>query len=187
MSLDSVTPFLTKASPYISGAGTLLSAFGQFQEGAGYLEHGMIQNAAAQFAAEQLRQNANAVQGAAQRTAQDVGRSAAYVMSTQLARAAASGGGASDPTVMNLIARTAGETSYRQQVALYSGEAQARQMQISATAAEWSGQQELRVAQRAGVSADISALSTLASGGVSLFEKYGRGGPGGGMAANDGV
>lgn len=185
MSLASLTSLFTTASPYLAGAGTALSAFGQLQQGQGYLEHGMIQNAAAQFAAEQLRQNANAVLASTQRSAQDIGRNAQYVMSTQLARAAASGGGASDPTVMNLIARTAGETSYRQQVALYSGEAKAREMQISAAAAEWSGAAELRVAQRASTSADISAASTVAGGGVSLFEKYGRKGPGS-VSANDG-
>lgn len=183
MSLDA--SFLTQLAPFMSAAGTGLSAFGQLQQGQGYLEHGMIQNAAAQFAAEQLRQNANAVLASTQRSAQDIGRNAQYVMSTQLARAAASGGGASDPTVMNLIARTAGETSYRQQVALYSGEAKAREMQISAAAAEWSGAAELRVAQRASRSADISAAATVAGGGVSLYEKYGRSGPGS-ISANDG-
>jgi hypothetical protein len=171
--------WLGKAAPYLSGAGTGLSAFGQLTSGQGLLEHGMVQNMAAQYAAEQLRQNANAVQGAAQRTAEDVGRNAAYVMSTQLARAAASGGGASDPSVMNLIARTQGETAYRQQVALYGGEARAREMNIQASAQEWSGAEELRVAQRASGASMLSAGATLAQGGVSLFEKYGRGGPGG--------
>src|SRR5258707_7506814 len=108
---NSFDQFMTTASPYISGTGTFLKSFGQFEQGQGYLEHGIVQNEAAQFAAQQLRQNANAVAGATQRTAQDIGRQAEYVMSTQIARAAASGGGASDPSVIGLMGRTAALTA----------------------------------------------------------------------------
>jgi hypothetical protein len=168
----------TSASPYLSGAGTFLSALGQFQQGQGYLEHGIVQNEAAQFAAQQLRQNADAVQGATQRTAGDIGRQAQYVMSTQMARAAASGAGASDPSVISLMARTSAMTSYKQQTVLYQGESQARQMNLQAEADIWSGQEESRIAGKASSAADLGAAATLTKGGVSLYEKYGRGGPG---------
>ena len=171
---DGVDQSLTDASPYIAGAGTFFKAFGGYEQGQALAEHGVVTNAAAQFAAAQMRQNANAVAASSQRSAIAIGRQGQYVQSAQLARAAASGGGAQDPTIMNIIARTHAETSLRQQTALYGGQAQERQMLVGAEAEDWSGAEAQRVGARAASAADFGAAATLASGGVSLYEKYGR-------------
>lgn len=162
---------------YFAQAGYTTQAFGTYLQGQSYLEHGYAQNAAAQFAAGQMRQNASDAAAASQRAAIDIGREGDYIASKQLAIAAASGGGASDPTVMNVIARSKAETAYRQSLAIYGGQAKEREMRLGAEAEIRTGKDELRTARMASFGADIGAMSTLARGGVSLYEKYGRSGP----------
>lgn len=162
---------------YFSQAGYTTQALGIYMQGQSYLEHGYAQQAAAQFAAQQMRQNASDAAAVSQRAAVDIGRESDYIASKQLAVAAASGGGASDPTVMNLIARSRGEMAYRQAVTLYSGASKQRELQMAAAGEEFTGREEKRMGQMAALSADIGAMSTLARGGVSLRAKYGGGGP----------
>lgn len=121
-------------------AGAITNASGQIMSAFSHYSYGQEALAAGNFQAEQLRQNAGQAQAAAQRDAYNVDRQAQYVASTALAHAAASGGGASDPTVVNLIARNAGEMAYRKSVALYQGDEKARLMNLQATAKEFEGE-----------------------------------------------
>jgi len=138
------------------------------------LQAGNQARKAANFQAEQLRQQAGQQQAAAQRQAADIGRQGDMIASTALAHAAASGGGASDPTVINLIARNAGESAYRQAVALYGGDETNRADQAQASAREYEG-------KSARVSGYVSGASNLLSAGAksaSLFQRFGAGAPG---------
>jgi len=134
-----------------------------------------------EFEAQQLEQNALTTVAASQRTASEERRQSDLIQSRALALAAASGGGASDPTVTRVISELAGIGSYRSAVALYEGEENARQMRLGAVARR----QEGRLGLQAGGSAQ-KAYNTLATGslltgagriGVSLYEKYGGKGP----------
>lgn len=127
------------------------------------------------FQADQLRQNAGQAQAAAQRDAISADRQDELIASRALAVAAASGGGASDPTVINLIAKNAAEGAYRKQMALYAGDDKARSMMIAADAADYSG-------RSARVSGLMGAAGSFINAGASntgtgMFAKYGGYGP----------
>lgn len=180
-----ISNFLTANSSSIDMAGVGLSALGQFTRGQGYMEHGMTSAAAAQFAAQQMRANANAAAGSAERQGEDIGLRTQYIASRALSMAAGGGGGASDPTVINTIARIQGEGAYRQASAIYSGQERARQMDIAASGEVWSGNEELRVGRQAANASDIAATSTVLKGATSLFERFGRNGPAPGDPGSD--
>lgn len=151
-------------SPVLSIIGTLLSAYGQGQTGAS-------RYASAQSQAAQLSQNAGQTLAGAQHDAQDIQRKTDYLTSRALAIAASSGGGASDPTVLNLIAQVSGEGAYRKALALYQGDESARRMNMQAGLTE-------RVAGEESRANNIAVTSTILKGGASLYDKYGGGGPG---------
>lgn len=165
------------ASPAMSVGGTLLSAFGQSLQGASHLVSGREALQASQFQAAQLRQNADQSVAAAQHSAADIQRDTDYITSRALAIAGASGGGAADPTVINLIAKTAGESAYRQSLALYAGTDKARQQNLQADATTYSGEMNLAGAKNVNVASNIAAASTLMKSGASLYSRYGGGGP----------
>jgi hypothetical protein len=83
-----------------------------------------------------------------------------------LALAAASGGGASDPTIVNLMANLAGETQYRKSVELYEGGERAKDLRYQGQVRRYEGKE----AKRAG---KLGAFTTLLTGGTSLYSKYG--------------
>lgn len=163
--------------PAMQVGGTLLSAFGQKQQGSDAAATGVQQLALAQFQAAQMRTNAGEAIASSQRAADDIQRQQEYVASRALAVAAASGGGASDPTVINLIARTAGEGAYRRAVALYQGEDKSRALKAQADATEYGGLLAAEAGGKTQSAYDIGAASTLMKSGASLFSKYGAGGP----------
>lgn len=146
--------------------GTILSAKGAKAQGA-------AERKAAEFQADQLDAQAGQEQAASQRVSADQQRVAKYAESRAQALAAASGGGASDKTVTDVIGKIAQEGAYRSALSLYQGDSEARQMRLRATGARYTG--------KATESAyDTRSLGTLISGAGSLFAKYGRNVPTGG-------
>src|SRR3990167_10902061 len=105
-------------APSLQIGATILSAGSQLARGYGYRAVGARRKALSEFEAAQLEQGAEAAQGVGLRKAVDERIQAQIVNSLALARAAASGAGASDPTVLNLMAQTAGESAYRQAIAM---------------------------------------------------------------------
>jgi hypothetical protein len=140
-------------------AGVGLNAYGKYRAGESAKDR-------KKFEAKQMEQTANKVLSASQRESQEIDRQGRLQQSRALAIAASSGGGASDPTVMNLFAELAGETDYRKTVALYEGKEDAASLRLQAEVAREEGD----LAKNAG---QISAVSTLLSGGASLYSKYG--------------
>lgn len=146
-----------------------------------HLQFGIQSKQAADFQAEQLRQNAGQAQAGAQRSAADEERKAKLVTSAALASAAASGGGASDPTVTNIIARTASEGAYRRAVALYQGDDRARAMNLQADAKKYEGGNVLANSAMVAGAQTFGATTSLLKGaarGASLYQRFGGGGPG---------
>lgn len=161
--------------PALQVGATILSAGGQLARGYAARGIGARRKIAAEFAAQQLDQEAQGALGIGLRAAADQALRTRMVNSLALARAAASGAGASDPTVLNILAQTAGEGAYRQALALYEGEAQARLDRIRAGALRYEGglaESDAVAAQR---QANIGALSTVLTGGakaVTMYQKY---------------
>lgn len=164
----------------LNDVGTSIEAGGQITGALSHMEFGRQAAQAASFQAAQLRQNAGQAQASAQRQAFDVDRQSQYIASTALAHAAASGGGASDPTVVNLIARNASEFAYRKAVALYQGDDKARLDNLQADAKEYEGANTKANSDKVGYAQLFSAGTTLMKGSArdaSLLQRFGGGGP----------
>ena len=150
-----------------------LNVLGGILQFAGTISRGQQAQAAGQFQADQLRQNGGQAQAAAQRTAADVQRQTEMVVSRSLAVAAASGGGASDPTVINLIAQNASEGAYRKAVALYGGDEANRTARLQADAKEYEG----KSARMGSLISGATNLLNSQAKSASMFQRFGGGGP----------
>lgn len=143
----------------LSGIGTAVSTVGQIQAG----------NAArrsANFQAAQMNQQAGQERATAQRAAIEQRRTARLAGSRATALAAASGG-ATDPTILNILGDIKTEGEYNALSALFTGEEKARGLEMGASARVVEGQ----TAKQASI---INAGSTLSTGiGQSLMAKYG--------------
>lgn len=115
--------------------------------------------------AAQLEYNAGQQRAASQRQAIDERRDADIAGSRALALAAASGGGADDPTVVNNIARISGEGEYRALTALYNGEVDARQMERDAV-------MRRKEAKNVKTASYLKAAGTILSAGSTLSDRF---------------
>lgn len=159
--------------PFLMATGTVLQIGGALQQGEAAAAAGAAQQQAAEYEARQMEVGAGQAIAASQRAAQEQRRQAKLVASRALALAAASGAGAADPTVVDIIGDITGEGAYRAAVALYEGEEQARTMRAQAKATRYGG----AVAEAGGrtqrQAAQIGAFGSLLAGAGSLYEKYG--------------
>lgn len=160
---------------------TMMGSQGAAKAGEAEARRGGRLKALGEFEARQLEQNALTEVAAAQRAGMEEERKAELAASRALALAAASGGGASDPTVSKIISDLAGEGSYRRAVELYEGEDRARQMRLGAVARRREGEAGLQgglASQRAyTISGQANALTGIGRIGTSLYQKYGGTGP----------
>lgn len=160
--------------------GTTLDLAGQLTGMVGQVQYGIQAARAGEFQAAQLRQNANNAAGSAQRQAADIDRTERVIASNALATAAASGGGASDPGVVSIIANTAAEGAYRKSVALYEGEDRSRSMNLAAETADYNGKLARSNSIVGAGAGGFKAASTLLTGQArdqSLYQRFGMGGP----------
>ena len=149
--------------------GTILSTVGNSSAG-------KAQQRADNFQAGQMEQQAGQERAASQRAGAEQRRRARLAESRVRALSAASGGGASDPTVTSITGDIAAEGEYRALTALYEGEERARGMEMGAVAKRYEG----TTARQAG---DIAAATSVFKGSTifgsgyggaqSLLEKYG--------------
>ena len=116
--------------------------------------------------ARQLDTKAGLERASSQREAMEERRKARLLQSRGLAVAAASGGGADDPGVVNILADIAGEGEYRSLTALYEGNERAFGLESEAKARR----KEAKNVKTAGY---IGAASTLLGAGSSMSERYG--------------
>jgi hypothetical protein len=127
--------------------------------------------------AAQYEVNAGLARASSQRKAIDVVREGKLQQSRVLALVAASGAGASDPSVVNALARMAGETQYAKDVALYEGDVEGMNYEMQASARR----AEARAVKTLGY---MKAASTLLSAGSTMADRYGNAKPG---VGNDGM
>lgn len=136
----------------------------------GSILQGVKAKQAANTEADQLENLAGQEQAGAQRAAHQERHEATLVQSRARAVAAASGGGVTDPTVQDIMADIGTEGEYRALTQLYSGDERALELKAQALATRKSG----KAAQQAGF---LTAASSLALGGSTLYAKYGGRGP----------
>lgn len=175
------------ANPFtaIGGAmsigGTLTSASGKGQQGEAAVEQAeqaaLNEEVSAEYEARQAEYLANQAQAVSQKEALEQRRVTALVASRALAVAAGSGAGASDPTVVDLLSNIYAEGAYRSALALYEGEEQARSYKVAAEARRLSGESAsaaaIAVGRDTAKASETSMMSTLLSGGSSLFGSLG--------------
>lgn len=165
--------------PMLRAAGSFMQAYGAFEQGRAARIAGERARYAAEFQAWQADEQGKLAIAIAQRRAMEERRQTDIMASRALAVAAASGGGVSDPTIINMLAKAKGEGAYRAQVALYEGEAKARELRLSAAASRVSGAEAVVDGIRTETGYQLSGLGSLVRGGASLYQKYGNGGPSG--------
>jgi hypothetical protein len=144
------------------------------------LWYGGEQKKKAEFEAIQLEEQAGKAVAVGQRENMEIQRHAKLTESRALALAAASGGGASSPTVVNIIGNIAKRGAYEGAVALYNGEERARTLRLAAASKRLEGD----IAFEAGTKGDRERVDSgnLAIGAGllqntgSLLMKYGGGG-----------
>jgi hypothetical protein len=148
--------------------GTLLSAVGKFKGGE-------ATQSSANYTADQLLQAGGQSMASAERGALDQTKRADLVASTVQARAAASGAGASDPTVTGIISKIAEEGQYRSLLALNKGQVANAEAVNKANAVRAEGQNAMTAGR-------INAIGTVlkpefGTNLQTLWNKYGAGGP----------
>jgi hypothetical protein len=130
--------------------GTILSAKSQMDQ-ADYQEQlGRVQNQA-------LQQKANQDAASAERTQEQTNRQTQFTLSRDQAISAASGGSATDPSVLNVEGQVAQQGDYNALAALYAG-------QSKAAADQYQGSIDLFQGNRAGAAGPFNAGATLLSG-----------------------
>lgn len=179
--ISSVTNFLQPAAPILQVGGTILSAYQQRQAGneaaKASFQAAANDRAMAEFEALQQERYAGEARQEAELQAAEQQRSARRLASNALAAAAASGAGARDPSVVNIMAEIVGEGNYRAQVALYEGEKEARNRLLAATArrmgAESSAAARIGEGRAQSKAGSLAATSTIIRGVGSWAERYG--------------
>lgn len=132
---------------------------------------------AAEFEAGQLRQQAGQEIAASQRVAFEENRNNKLVQSRALALASASGGSATDPTIVRIVSGIASEGNYRKNVALYQGEEKARQLRLAAEADIISGDIGAGASLAQGRAIGTQTAGLVAGESASMFARYGYGSP----------
>lgn len=122
---------------------------------------GVAANNQAQYQADQQEAAGKEELAASQRQAEQQRKEGALVQSRQQALAAASGAGATDPTIVQLMTDTAGAAELNAQSSLFGGEQRKRGMFDTAKGTRMTGQASM-------VGSFLSAAGDLTSG----FAKY---------------
>lgn len=151
--------FLAAAVPYIAAATTAVSAVSQYNAG-------QEQKRQAGIIAQQQQEQGKREMASAILQSNEERKKTRYLKSKALARAAASGAGASDPTIENIMTGIDTEGEYNAMMALSNGSylSTGRQRQASATLNEGAA------AARAGT---VGAVTTALNGASSWYDKYG--------------
>lgn len=141
------------------------------QQGAAFEGQAAVDSA--NYRATQLRQQAQEARAGQQRVALETRRKGGLVQSTLRARAAASGAGATDQTVLGLGEQIAGRTEYESLLEMYKGENAARGMEDAANAAIYQGDVAKRGSEYKAAGYGYQTAGTLAQSAGSMASQFG--------------
>lgn len=154
---------------------TMLSAAATAVSALGSIASGNAARGQANYQARQMEQQAGQERATAQRAAIEQRHKAALAGSRAQALAAASGGGASDPTIVGIQSDIAGQGEYNALSALFNGEERARGMETQAQATRFQGQQARKAGVMGAFTSVANGAGTIMGSGNSLLNKYGGG------------
>lgn len=159
-------------------ASTALSAASTIAGGNAAAQQGQMQQVQYNYRADQQEQAANEARAASQRQAFERRHEAELLGSKLQARAAASGGGATDATVLDLGGDIAGRGELAALTEMYKGENRARGLEMQAEADRYSGEMALIEGQAKKKASRLAAAGTIVGGMGSAFKTYHTGGYG---------
>lgn len=157
--------------------GTALQYSSQRKAGKAEQQRAQREDVATEYEARQLEQQSGQAFAIAQRTALEEQRKTRILQSRALALAAASGGGASDPTVVKIMSDIGGEGAYRAQMALYEGKEQQRSLLKGAEARRLGGTMVAQSALDRAKAYQTASTGTLFQGAGSLYQRYAANNP----------
>ena len=160
--------------PTMAVVGTGVNLVGRFVQAKAQREAGVESRQAADYEAGQLERMAGEELAAGQREGLEVTRQQELLVSRGRAVAAASGAGASDPTVIDVLSDVEREGSYRAGLARYGGAQRAQGLLAQAHATRLSGKASERGALLASRGTIIGGLGEAFSNAGSFFLQYGR-------------
>jgi hypothetical protein len=164
-------PITMTVATVASGA---LQAAGTIMGGNAAADAGARAQQAQYFKAAQEEQAAQESRAASQRTALEKDRQSRLLQSTLQANAAASGGGADDPTVIGLGQDIAGRGEYQSLMDLYTGENRARGQEDQAIGSRLSGDAALAEGEAKKTASYFSAAGTLIGSAGSAYKTYNK-------------
>ena len=165
---------LTVGAAALSAAGTGVSAMGTIAGGKAAAEAGVRAQQAADFTAKQQVQAGEESRAVAQRSAFEKRREGDLLNSKVQARAAASGGGATDPGVLDISGDIAQRSEYDALFEMFKGENKARGLLDAAKATRMGGEAALWEGEAKKKASYLSAAGTIIGGAGSAFGKFGK-------------
>lgn len=163
-------------APIFMILGTVVSAVGTIASGAAAARQANAQAAAENHAALVADQKAMQERAVGQKQSFEKRREAKFAQSTLLARSAASGASATDPTIIKLGSDIAERSEYMALSDMARGEQAGLDYENKADLSRWKAgimRDEAKMAMTGGI---IGAGSTILSGASSMFSKSGGGG-----------
>jgi hypothetical protein len=165
---------ITATTMALTAAGTGMSAMGTLAGGKAAAQAGYAAQQSHEFTARQQEQAAQEGRAVAQRSALEKRREGSLLSSKMLARAAASGGGADDPTVTKIGEDIAGRSEYDALTEMYKGENRARGLLDAAMASRMTGDAALAEGEAKKRAAKLSAIGTIIGGAGSMFGQFSK-------------
>lgn len=156
--------------------GSAVSAAGTIAGGAAANAAAQAQAAGLEFRAEQEEMAADEARAIGYRQAWEKRREGRIVDSRIQAVAASSGGGATDPTVLNIQGNAAAEAEYHAATRGYAGENRARGLEDQAYATRMTAQATRDAGSAQQQAAMLGAAGTVIGSAGSAFSKFGGGG-----------
>lgn len=153
-------------------AGGAIQAAGTIMGGNAAAAAGKAQQDAQYFKAAQEEQAAQESRAASQRLALDKAREGRLLQSKLQANAAASGGGAADPTILNLAGGIAARSEYESLLEMYKGENRARGLEDSAIGSRMTGDAAKAEGDAKRTASYFSAAGTLIGSAGSAYKTY---------------
>lgn len=167
-------PISTAAAIGLTAASTAVSAAGTLAGGNAAADAGRCQQQAMEYKAKQEEQAAQESRAVAQRAALDKRHQADLMQSTLQARAAASGGGASDIGILDIAGRLAGRGEYEALFDMFKGENRARGLEDQAFGDRMTGEAYLAEGEAKRSASRLSAIGTILGGASSIFGQFNK-------------
>lgn len=124
------------------------------------------------YEAEQFDLAAGQTLAAGQYSAAEVRRQGQIIESDLIAKVAMSGGNVSDPSIMNIIGRNAGEIQHRAMLEMYASEDEARTLRAKAETARMGGVSSLGDSKAAGAALRAGGIASAFSQAGGLMAQY---------------